>query len=113
MTHLTDQQVLVHRSLYVCVFFYLLKIPFLLFCDVQAARLTMNIRSITMGGALETLAQQSRFIPVMMFRDPHIVSYDTEVEPDVVELDDLPHHDEDDEDDDDLDQFSQKYSVEQ
>lgn len=73
----------------------------------------MNIRSITMGGALETLAQQSRFIPVMMFRDPHIVSYDTEVEPDVVELDDLPHHDEDDEDDDDLDQFSQKYSVEQ
>ena len=30
----------------------------------------MNIRSITMGQALETLAQQSRIVPTMIFRNP-------------------------------------------
>lgn len=49
----------------------------------------MNIRSITMGQALETLAQQSRVVPTMIFRNPE----EEEHFPDVMELEELPRED--------------------
>ena len=60
-----------------------------------------------MGEALESLAQQSRIIPTMMFRNPQNVSYGMGVEPDIIELGELPHQDEDN-----FDQFLQKCSAE-
>jgi len=90
-----------------------LTLPTNICASIAATRLTLNIRSITMGQALETFAQQSRFIPTIIFRDADTVSYGREV---VIELEELPREDEDKlprededklpgEDEDKLDQF--------
>lgn len=78
-----------------------------LFCNVQAARLTMNIRSLTMGEALDSLAQQSRVLPTIVFRNPQSVSHGMEEEPHVIELEELG-----DQDEDNLNQILRKCSVE-
>ena len=46
-----------------------------------------------MGQALETLAQQSRVVPTIVFHNPESVSYRMGEEhfPDGVELEELPH----------------------
>ena len=80
----------------------------------------MNIQSITMGEALETLAQQGRIIPTIMFqvRDPESfsVGYGTEEEsfPDVTRSEDseLPQQDELEEEDN-LDRFFCRRSEQQ
>ena len=48
-----------------------------LFGNLQAARLSMDIRSITMNRAFLTLAQQSHVVPMLPFRSPESVNYDT------------------------------------
>ena len=56
-----------------------------------------------MGKALETLAQQSRIVPTIIFRDPETVTYGREQHiPVVMELGELPREDEDE---DKLDHF--------
>lgn len=58
----------------------------------------MNLRSVTMGRAMETLAQQTRIVPTIMFRSSESVSYGMEEleepPPDVMELEVLPQGDE-------------------
>lgn len=68
----------------------------------------MNVRSITMGKALESLAQQSRIVPTMLFRVPQNVGHGMEdAFQDGMELEELPQQNEDN-----LDQSQQKYSGE-
>lgn len=58
----------------------------------------MNLRSVTMGRAMETLAQQTRIVPTIMFRSSESVSYGMgeleEPPPDVMELEVQPQGDE-------------------
>jgi hypothetical protein len=65
-----------------------LTLPTNIIASIAAARLTMNIRSITMERALETLAQES--VRTIMFLGPERVSHEIREEeplPDVIELD--------------------------
>lgn len=64
--------------------------------NLQAARLSMNIRSIAMRQALDTLAQQSQITPTTLFRVPGSVSLGAGEEPfrvAIEELEELPLHD--------------------
>lgn len=49
--------------------------------SLQAARLSMNIRAITMGRAMDVLAQQSRVVPSILFRVPESDGQETRNEP--------------------------------
>ena len=54
----------------------------------------MNIRSITMGEALDTLAQQSRIIPTIIFRSSNSQgTTDSEAPIVTIELEELPDED--------------------
>ena len=57
----------------------------------------MNLRSIDMGRALDTLTQESRIIPTIMFLGSESVSYGIgeETLPDVMELEEQCQLDED------------------
>jgi len=69
-----------------------LTLPTNICASIAAARLTLNIRSITMGQALETLAQQTRAVPSIVFHAPESVSYRMGEEHfhDGMELEELP-----------------------
>jgi len=54
-----------------------LTMPASVLACIAAARLSMNIRSLSMDIALSTLAYQSRFLPTLLFRGPESVSYGT------------------------------------
>jgi len=78
----------------------ILTLPTNICASIAAARLTMNIRSITMGQALETLAQESRIVTgtAVMFHGDESISYrmGEDSEPpfrDVTESEELPQHD--------------------
>ena len=53
----------------------------------------MNIRSITMEQALETLAQQSRLVPTLLFRDRESNEMSDEPFPDATEHEELNDED--------------------
>jgi len=54
-----------------------LTIPTSVLASIAAARLSMNIRSITIDQALSTLTQEGRIVPTLVFRSPHSFNYAT------------------------------------